>query len=367
MTSEDRDATEVTNTTNTTSGTHAADAVKPDATPIGDPRDKLVMSTMWGSSPRWRRHVDFYATDRFGTLVDLRTLMRLAQDKAGVVLLGSVTRRHRYRDLVFAFLLKVTRAPRNRPRVLITDATWQQESKALARLTGLPARWFALPTKLVVRLIDGAHVRYGVLSTREKETFSTVWGVAPDRVVFTPFPATVDAQTPTSVGDYLFAGGNSLRDYDLVAQALPGTGARCRVASVWQPPEPVEGLETGPVEHEDFVRLLAGCRAAIVPLEQEVRSAGQQSYLNAMALGKPVIVTEAPGVRDYVEDGVTGVVVPPDPDALRAAIIDVMDPAKAPVYEEMGRRAQEWVRENATQDAYKDRVLLDAIGVPRDA
>ncbi len=344
----------------------SADHASTDTTPLGDPARKLIMSTMWGSSPRWRREVDYYVTDEFGTLRDLRRLLHLAQGKAGVVLLGSVTRRHRYRDLVFAGLLKLTRAPKDRPRVLITDATWQQESKALARLTGLPARWFALPTKLSIRLIDGPHVRYGVLSTHEKEVFARVWGVDPERVVFTPFPATMESETPTSTGDYLFAGGNSLRDYDVLAKALPGTGARCRVASVWQAAEPVEGLEAGPVPHEEFVRLLAGCRAAVVPLQREVRSAGQQSYLNAMVLGKPVIVTDAPGVRDYIDDGVTGVVVPPDPDALRAAIVDLLDPANAEKYEEMGRRAREWVLANATEDAYKDAILLDAIGLPRE-
>ena len=30
---------------------------------------------------------------------------------------------------------------------------------------------------------------------------------------------------------------------------------------------------------------------------------GQQTYLNAMALGKLVIVTKAPGVGDYIENG----------------------------------------------------------------
>ncbi|GMA38731.1 hypothetical protein GCM10025883_07760 [Mobilicoccus caccae] len=186
----------------------------------------------------------------------------------------------------------------------------------------------------------------------------------PDRVVFTPFPATIEPDVPTSTGDYLFAGGNSMRDYALLAEAVRGTGVRCRVASTWEPEETSEEIEVGTVPHEEFVDLLAGCRASVVPLERTVRSAGQQSYLNAMMLGKPVIVTEAPGVHDYIEDGVTGVVVPPEADALRAAILDVMDPARAEHYALMGRRAREWVLANVTQDVYKDEVLLEAIGVP---
>lgn len=336
-----------------------------EVTPLGDGADKLVMSTMWGSSPRWRRSVDYYVTTRFGTPGDLARLWRLADGKAGVILLGSVTRRHRYRDLVFAGLLRLGTAPERRPRVLITDATWKPESASLARLTGLPPSWFGLPARAVVRLIDGPHVRYAVLSTEENETFARTWGVDADRVVFTPFPSTIEPTTPTTRGDYLFAGGNSLRDYALLQEALRGTDVPCRVASTWQPSDQQGPIEAGPVPHDDFVTLLAGCRASVVPLQRTVRSAGQQSYLNAMMLAKPVVVTEAPGVRDYIIDGETGVIVPPDPVAMREAILHVMDPANEAHYAEMGRRAREWVTRNATQSRYMDDILLDAIGLPR--
>ncbi|WP_168583475.1 glycosyltransferase [Gephyromycinifex aptenodytis] len=326
------------------------------------PGRKVLMSTMWGTSPRWRSEVDFYVTERFGTLGDLRRLLQLARGKDGIILLGSVTRRHRYRDFVFAALLKVRPGPR--PRVLVTDATWQPGSGWLTESTGLPTAWFALPTKLAVRLIDGPHMRYGVLSRQECASFAQTWGVDPDRVVFTPFPATIEPDTVTTRGDYLFAGGDSLRNYALLEAALTPDGPPARIAARWQPAVPWPNISAGPVGHEEFVQLLAGCRASVVPLVRGVRSAGQQSYLNAMALGKPVIVTEAPGVRDYIEHGVTGVIVPAETEALRAAIRHVMDPANDNHYARMGQRARDWVRANATATRYKDEVLLDAIGLP---
>jgi glycogen(starch) synthase len=45
-----------------------------------------------------------------------------------------------------------------------------------------------------------------------------------------------------------------------------------------------------------------------------------------MALGLPVVATRAPGVTDVVDDGRTGILVPPrDPKALADAIVRVVE------------------------------------------
>ena len=73
-----------------------------------------------------------------------------------------------------------------------------------------------------------------------------------------------------------------------------------------------------PSEHDARVRAAA---VVVVPLLAGTdRSAGQQTYLNAMGLGKPVVVTDAPGVRDYVIDGETGLIVPNEAGALVDAV-----------------------------------------------
>ena len=62
-------------------------------------------------------------------------------------------------------------------------------------------------------------------------------------------------------------------------------------------------------------------RFVVLPLFSSIHSSGVSSLLEAMAMGKAVIVSDSPGLRDYVVADVTGLVVPcGDASALRAAI-----------------------------------------------
>lgn len=336
--------------------------------PVAD-RRKPVLSTMWGDDDDrvWSQLVEVVRTDHPGGLRDLRELWRSSRGKDAVILRGSVTLSDRYRDLVFAGLLKLRR---NRPNIVISDATWEVGSQSLQSV--LPECLHPLIPMMIRRfvgLVDSPSVRYGVLSTSEVNGFPRMWRVAEDRVIFTPFKHTVYDRTlhPSVELDvvdkgYLFSGGDSMRDYELLEQALDGLDVPVELASHHQPSRHLPHVTTGRRSHQDFQRLLAGAHAVVIPLLASSRSAGQQSYLNAMVLGKPVIVTEAPGVRDYIKDGVTGVIVPSHPAALREAILDVMDPRNEEKYRTMGERAREAV-ETAYHDFNYRRLLLRTAGI----
>jgi glycosyltransferase involved in cell wall biosynthesis len=70
---------------------------------------------------------------------------------------------------------------------------------------------------------------------------------------------------------------------------------------------------------------------------------GLTVVLEAMASGRPVVVTENPGMAGYVEHGVTGLLVPPgDPAAMAAAIGELLaDPVRARGMGRAGRAAVE--------------------------
>lgn len=323
------------------------------------PLRKPALATMPSEDPLWNRYVEDYLPPNAGTFKDHLAMWKLAKDRKILILNGSVGRQQRYRDLIFAILLKFQRHP---PPVLIQDATWEPGSEALAKEFPFLKHWLPRLARLAISALDGPHVRYAVLSSDEARTFPQVWGVAPERVVFQPFPHTLRGYEDMATSDegYVFAGGNSMRDYGLLGQALAGTNFPVRVAARWQPPAGLPQVQASSTSHDEFMRLLANSHAVVVPMRRMVRSAGQSTYLNAMALRKPVIVTEAPGVRDYIKDGETGVIVPHDANRLRAALQHVMDPAHADFYQAMGERAQRDVLSRFTEITFRHGLLRHA-------
>jgi glycosyltransferase involved in cell wall biosynthesis len=91
----------------------------------------------------------------------------------------------------------------------------------------------------------------------------------------------------------------------------------------------------------EFRELIAGAYLVVFPLRMDgIRTAGQQSYLNAMALGKACVVTDTLDAPFYIEDGKTGLLTPSgDVLALKDAIKRLLaEPARVRAF---GEAAQE--------------------------
>jgi glycosyltransferase involved in cell wall biosynthesis len=214
--------------------------------------------------------------------------------------------------------------------------------------------WFLdrLACRAGIRLLDDPTTTFCVLSTAETTLFPQTWRIDPRQVVYTPFCHTLSAaqlNAPLSEEIGVFAGGDSMRDYAPLLEAARGLRTPVRIAAV----SALKGstalpsnVGAGAVSAGEFFDLLRRSRIVVVPMRRGIcRSAGQQTYLNAMALGKLVIVTDSPGARDYVEHGVTGLIVPPgDADALAAAIAWGLDPRHADEIRAIGRRARDVAR-----------------------
>ncbi len=92
--------------------------------------------------------------------------------------------------------------------------------------------------------------------------------------------------------------------------------------------------------HREFRQLMAGAAMVVVPMEEgHLHSGGQQTYLNAMAMGKPVIVCDPRGAPDYITDGQDGIILDyGDSNGLRNVIVALhTSPGIAAAMGEAGR------------------------------
>ena len=164
----------------------------------------------------------------------------------------------------------------------------------------------------------------------EVDAYSNALRLPPSKFCFVPYHSTV-FETKLNIRDdgFIFAGGDSDRDYALLVRAVTGLSYKVVIAALQRDhftslliPNNVEIVTVNAVE---FLDLVARARLIVVPLKALPQHVGgEQTYINAMTVGKPTIVTDL-NANDYIENNVTGILTPAgNVDALRESIIKVM-------------------------------------------
>jgi glycosyl transferase family 1 len=273
-------------------------------------------------------------------------------DSATVLLLNGSGRQ----DQLAAALLR--RRRRGTP-IVFSECTWRANPSTLGRLV----------RRVGLSLIDSPRVTYCVLSSEELELFPRSWPVDKARVVFTPYCYTVppaELARGTQRGEGIFAGGDSMRDYGPLLAAVRSIGAPLRLAVQENLPEANGNpfVTVGPLPRTKFFAEMARARVVVVPLAPGIeRSAGQQTILNGMALGKIVVATDSPGMRDHLRHGETGYIVAPgDAGAMERTLRHVLDPANEPELDAVRQRAYATARNEFSPESYIERLLEVALG-----
>ena len=158
-------------------------------------------------------------------------------------------------------------------------------------------------------------------------------GVRADRLAFLPYFADANFWSPANVVEepLIVSAGREHRDYETLAAAAGGLTVTVEVAvgSLFSPAARWRAPATWPpnfhirpgLDRVQLRELYARASLVVVPVLPTDFQAGVTTLLEAMAMAKPVVISATPSQVDIVEDGVTGVLVPPrDPAALRDAI-----------------------------------------------
>jgi glycosyltransferase involved in cell wall biosynthesis len=191
-----------------------------------------------------------------------------------------------------------------------------------------------------------------------------------DTRFYDPARASLNADAPT---EYAMSCGRESRDYALLAAAADALPIQFLVvASGWAPHSgfaTATGIRSGGNIRVESARLsyielrsrYKGARLVVVPAKNVTYAAGVTSITEAMSMGKTVVATDSPGIRDYIEEGVTGAVVPTgDPAALRAALVALWaDPA---ALARIGARNRQYAVEQFSVEKYVMRVA-DLLGI----
>lgn len=233
--------------------------------------------------------------------------------------------------------------------------------------------WRGRLQEIVVSMASANVSKFVLFSDAEREHFCRTWGI-PWEVTstcraFLP-PTVVDGEDdpgalkePLKAGThrYIFSGGSAFRNFGPLVEAarLTPTVDYVICAKRSELPDALPpNVQVRSLEQLEYRYLLKHAAAVVVPLATKTsRVAGMFTYLRAMQLEKPTIISDALAVREYVNDGTDALVVEPEPEAYARAVEWVLDPANADQVSDMCRHARLHVEENYTLEPYVSNLL----------
>lgn len=200
--------------------------------------------------------------------------------------------------------------------------------------------------------------RFIVHTRREIEIYHQWLGIPKERFEFIYFhqqeiPVTFQEN---NTAPFITSLGSAHRDFPTLFQAVEKLDLPTMIASSKRA---LEGLRIPPqvkaqfaVSRLDCLRLAQEARISIVPMlpNPKVTASGQVTIVEAMAMGRAVIVTDCNGAEDYIQHGKTGLLVKPKSvDDLVQAIDLLWNDSE--LRNRISKSAQRYAKENFSCEA----------------
>jgi glycosyltransferase involved in cell wall biosynthesis len=201
----------------------------------------------------------------------------------------------------------------------------------------------------------------------EKEETVRQFGIDPRRIHANAFGVDTGFWTPADrPREFVLAVGNDgRRDYGTFITAAAKLGVPTKILTTRPLSQPLplhiehlRGSWHAPaVTDEELRELYQRALMVVVPLEDSIQPSGQSVALQAMACGRPVILTRTRGLwtgGDLLDGRDLLLVEPGSADALRAAMQQLLD--GAPRREHIGRSARAAVLSHGRIDSFAGRL-----------
>ena len=285
---------------------------------LGACSGRYILTNHPGSdrSKTWSKVANYIESKRYtpsnfiNSFINAYRVFRLRKHYDAVMLGGNAKEDNFY--LLFQCLWPFLKRP-----VVKNECLWYKANPIAHRLK-----------RIFFQFLDKVVDCYIVYARSEIEDFSKTFGLPREKFKFIPYHTTLDFDRfHTKMGDYLFSGGNSDRDYAQLAEAVRGLDISviiaCSDKKILDGIDFPSNVKVVSVSQNEYRQLMAESGINVVALRKGLlRSSGHQTFLNAMAMGKPVIVTDPKSAQDYIENYVDGfLVAPSDSDQLRKVIV----------------------------------------------
>ncbi len=140
---------------------------------------------------------------------------------------------------------------------------------------------------------------------------------------------------------------------DIVLKRIPDAQALVQCDTSMPAPKGVKVIER--VSHQRLREIYRRSSLALIATRPNLHASGMTVALEAMATGRPVVVTDTPGMSDYVREGESGHLVPcGDVEGLASAAIAVLD--SPGVASEMGSKGRRSVEEMFNTESMAKRI-----------
>jgi glycosyltransferase involved in cell wall biosynthesis len=271
-------------------------------------------------------------------------ICRLAEDS------GTKSKLAHLRDLIVDFVFTLTNLHRIRSADEIIAIGPMAPNVALLMKCGLLPScrrmiWFGLfvhnPRWLRIlrssfRALDSARIQYVLFSTFEKALYTASGLLPEDRLFHVPYgDLSKSDESPSAEphaaqnlleGDFFYSGGYSNRDYLSLIETFRALPYNLVIVcsrlntDVNEAGLPANVRVFRELASSEFDAYLRASRACLIPIAHDSGAAGQSVLLRCMRNRKIIIATDTGIIREYVTNGVSGILVSNNHGAMAEAV-----------------------------------------------